>query len=76
MPKVYCSASKIQQVFFNILKNGAEAMGDAKTSSPTFTIRIMRNNKIARVEIEDNGPGMTSELAQKIFDPFFTTKEP
>ncbi|SHO49763.1 ATP-binding protein [Desulfopila aestuarii] len=75
MPKVYCSASKIQQVFFNILKNGAEAMGDAGTSFPTFTIRIMRDGKTARVEIEDNGPGMSSELAQRVFDPFFTTKE-
>jgi len=75
MPRVYCSASKIQQVFFNILKNGAEAMGDGGTISPTFTIRITQNGDTARVEIEDNGPGMTSELAQKIFDPFFTTKE-
>lgn len=74
MPKVQCSASKLQQVFFNILKNGAEAMGDAATVSPGFTLRLIKDGTLARVEIEDNGPGMDTDLQQRIFDPFFTTK--
>lgn len=75
-PKVWCSASKILQVFFNIVKNGVEAMGEAGISAPTLTLRIMPDGQWVRVEIEDNGPGMSSELQQRVFDPFFSTKGP
>jgi len=29
-----------------------------------------------RVEVEDNGTGISAEIAQRVFDPFFTTKDP
>lgn len=74
MPQILCSSSKIRQVLFNIFKNGAEAMGDAGIISPCFTLRIKRDASLARIEVEDNGPGIDQELQQKIFDPFFTTK--
>lgn len=72
--KVYCSASKIQQVLFNILKNGAEAMAEAKTARPRFSIRVAGEEDTARIEIQDNGPGMSLDLQKKIFQPFYTTK--
>lgn len=74
LPPVYCSASKIQQVLFNIFKNGAEAMGDAGTINPCFAIRLCKQDNGIRLEIEDNGPGMDQDLKQRIFDPFYTTK--
>ncbi|MCP4119053.1 MAG: PAS domain S-box protein [Desulfobacteraceae bacterium] len=77
LPPVPCERSKIQQVFFNIIKNGAQAMvteelpGDRR---PSFTIRILKERDNARIEIEDNGPGMAAKAAKRIFDPFYTTK--
>ena len=29
---------------------------------------------MARIEVEDNGPGMDQPTAKRIFEPFFTTK--
>ncbi|HQH98801.1 MAG TPA: ATP-binding protein [Spirochaetota bacterium] len=29
---------------------------------------------MARIEVEDNGPGMDQDTAKRIFEPFFTTK--
>lgn len=75
IPMVDCEPSKIQQVFFNILKNSAEAMqeNDA-TQPPQFIIRIFHRASYACIEIEDNGPGMTEDVKKRIFEPFFTTK--
>ncbi len=74
MPQVECEAGKIQQVFMNILNNGAEEMHETGTSSPCFNLKIMRENGMARVEIQDNGPGMPEEVRKRVFEPFFTTK--
>ena len=79
IPMVKCEYSKIQQVFLNILKNGAEAMagqerdaGD-KTGS-MFILRVKHRDGAVFVEIEDNGPGIPEPVRKRIFEPFFTTK--
>ena len=75
-PPVPCEASKIQQVFLNILKNGAEAMAEEpdRKVQPTFTLRVNEDECWVRVEIEDNGPGMDAKTCRRVFEPFFTTK--
>ncbi len=78
LPLVPCERSKIQQVFFNLIKNGAQAMVTEalpKDRKPCFTIRILKEREYARVEIRDNGHGMATGAAKRIFDPFYTTKE-
>lgn len=85
VPMVVCQASKIQQVFLNILRNGAEAMQERKATSPAhgedvdqskFTLRLMHEGDMVRVEIEDSGPGMDEATRKRVFEPFFTTKAP
>ncbi len=75
-PKVPCESGKIQQVFLNILKNGAEAMKEdiGENMKPRFILRIRPDDSMVRVEIEDNGPGMTEEIRKRVFEPFYTTK--
>ncbi len=75
VPPVACEATEIQQVFLNILKNGAQAMADNQAASaPRFVLRIKADAHMARIEIEDNGPGMEATVCKRIFEPFFTTK--
>ncbi|MBN2525656.1 MAG: PAS domain-containing protein [Deltaproteobacteria bacterium] len=81
LPLVSCLPGKLQQVFMNILKNGAEAMNEAAHDTeytPEFSISVRcdRVRKWLTVQIADNGPGMSPETQRKIFDPFFTTKQP
>lgn len=73
---VICEESKIEQVFLNLLRNGAEAMQEAGVEQPTFTLQSYYDEKINKVciNIADNGPGMTEDTRKRIFEPFFTTK--
>ncbi|UCE61001.1 MAG: HAMP domain-containing histidine kinase [Phycisphaerales bacterium] len=77
LPHIPCEGTKIQQVIFNLLKNGAQAMAEQEnpTETPRFVLRTLRDGDMARIELEDNGPGMSEETRQRAFEPFFTTKE-
>lgn len=76
LPPVPCEKTEIQQVILNILKNGAHAMVEGGPSSrpPCFIIRTLREGDTARIEIQDNGPGMDEAVRLRVFEPFFTTK--
>ena len=85
LPLIICESSKIQQVFLNILHNGAEAMNEVAGQSianpdgawkPQFVLRLCNEKDagMVRIEIEDNGPGMDEKTRKRIFEPFFTTK--
>lgn len=77
VPPVKCNRSEVQQVFLNLLKNGADAMEEKKYSdeAPCFTLRLRLDDDMVVVEIEDNGCGMDESIRKRIFDPFFTTKQ-
>ncbi|MBI4958311.1 MAG: PAS domain S-box protein [Desulfovibrio sp.] len=72
LPPVLGSATQIQQVFMNILTNSAQAVAGA--ASPALSLRTEASDGWVRIEIEDNGPGMSSQVRKRIFEPFFTTK--
>lgn len=76
IPKVLCETTKIQQVFLNLLKNGAQAMTKCNSGQPCFNLIVRSEEKWVRVDVEDNGPGMDETVRRRIFEPFFTTKEP
>jgi len=80
MPPVVSDVDQIQQIVLNLSKNALEA------SHPggRITIRIgpssLRTNggsrlaPAARLEVEDDGSGMSADVLDKLFDPFFTTR--
>lgn len=76
LPAVPCSQTEIEQVVLNLLKNSAQAMAGVKEGAPPrITVRTLREGSMARIEVDDNGPGMTEEVQRRIFEPFFTTKD-
>ena len=76
MPRVPCSGNQMEQVFVNLLRNAAQAMAENNGDGPgpMITLRARVEQDMARLEVADNGPGMSPEIRRRAFEPFFTTK--
>ena len=64
------NSGKLQQVFLNLFLNARDAM----ESGGTLSISSWTEDGFVRVEVADNGQGISPENLAKIYDPFFTTK--
>ena len=67
------------RVFLNLLDNALQALRQRKAAEgdgfePRLTVRSRAWGEGARVEIEDNGPGIPEDARARVFEPFFTTK--
>ncbi len=72
-PKIWADASELQQMLLNLLINAEQAL--VTVDGPrTITVLTRADEREARLEIADSGPGIAPEVRDKIFDPFFTTK--
>jgi signal transduction histidine kinase len=85
LPRIQGDDHQLTQVFANLLINAYEAL--AGTGAVTLSARLVGTNEDGAllpdghhpiptviVEVEDTGPGVPPEVADKIFNPFFTTK--
>jgi PAS domain S-box-containing protein len=75
VPAVDGNASRLEQVFLNLLLNASQAFTDDSGEADNL-IRVSLHSEGEHVvaEVNDNGPGIAPELLGRIFDPFFTTK--
>ena len=86
LPPVLASRDQLVQVFLNLVKNAAEAIGDANDGEIRLTtafrpgVRLTVPGSSMRVGLPlefcviDNGPGVPEDLMPHLFDPFVTTK--
>ncbi len=74
---VLSDRNRLRQVFFNVLFNALEAVGERGE----ITVRVFSQYRDSpaqrshRIAIEDNGPGIPDQLKEKVLEPFFTTKK-
>jgi len=85
--RVKLSPQRFTQILLNLLLNAAAAMSELPPGSPrAVTIRAREETPresrgtgsprpLARIEVEDSGPGVPADLRDRIFDPFVTTKD-
>jgi len=87
LPPVLANRDQLVQVFLNLVKNAAEAIGDnaaggeiALTTAFRPGVRLSLPGAKTRISlplefcVRDNGPGVPEELMPHLFDPFVTTK--
>lgn len=72
-PSVRADSGQLRQVLLNLVRNAREAMDSGGTV--TVRTRVDEPGRLAIVEIQDTGPGISEELRARMFDPFFSTKD-
>ena len=81
LPRINADASRLEQVFINLLLNARDAIEEKWGDRENGRIdkRIILKTKFDRpfvvCTVCDTGKGVDRGIADKIFDPFFTTKE-
>lgn len=86
LPPVYANRDQLIQVFLNLVKNAAEAVGSDPLGEIVLStafrpgIRMSVPGTQERVSlplefcVHDNGPGVSEDILPILFDPFITTK--
>lgn len=65
LPMVYCDRTRIRQVILNLASNAARF-----TQEGRIAIRVAVQGQGAVVSVQDTGPGIPAEDAERIFEPF------
>jgi len=84
LPLVNCYAGKLNQVFMNVISNAIDAL-DSFNSERGYQESINNLSRVIieteylppdyiKVQISDNGSGITEDEKKRLFEPFFTTK--
>jgi two-component system cell cycle sensor histidine kinase/response regulator CckA len=76
VPPVLGNAARLEQVFLNLVLNAAQAIPEGDPASHEIRIELASAGETVRVEVADDGSGMTPDVLDRIFDPFYTTKPP
>ena len=72
--QAFIDGEKIEQVIINILLNAIEVLPSRGTIL-VATKRGQTEQSTIRVEVSDNGPGMSRDDLPYIFDPFFSSEK-
>ncbi len=83
LPQTVADPYQLQQVVLNLLINAEHALLEGRGHGrvlihTSHIIEGLGNHGVDRIvlEVSDDGPGVSPEIASRIFDPFFTTKQP
>jgi two-component system, LuxR family, sensor kinase FixL len=74
LPRIAADHIQIEQVLVNVIRNAIEAVADCTNRERWVHIRLRRIDDEVQVEVEDNGPGVSPDIAQHLFEPFETSK--
>ena len=76
LPATLADPHQLQQVFLNLLVNAEQALMQSRGGGRVSIRTYQPSPQRVAIEVADDGPGISREIASRIFDPFFSTKAP
>jgi two-component system, OmpR family, sensor kinase len=70
LPHLRCDPGLLRRVVDNLLDNAAKHARNSRVA-----LRVRTEVDVVRIEVADNGPGMSPEVAARAFDRFFRADE-
>lgn len=64
---------RLEQILVNLMQNAQEALAD-RPEPRIVRVRVDADATRVRIAVEDNGPGLSPEVAGQLFTPFATSK--
>ena len=83
LPPVHGDDEKLTQVMLNLIRNALDAVADRPTPTVILetgvaSLRLRtasgRTHPLARISVQDNGPGIPDAMLARLFTPFSTSK--
>jgi two-component system sensor kinase FixL len=72
-PQVEIDKVQVQQVLFNLMRNGIEAMQDQPRRKLVVATKSAQAGMV-EISVADTGSGLPEEVRSRLFQPFVTTK--
>ncbi|HHH80907.1 MAG TPA: HAMP domain-containing histidine kinase, partial [candidate division Zixibacteria bacterium] len=76
--RVKCRRDHLRQIIVNLLTNSVDAIaekGEIKIYQSDVPKKVVGQEELVGIVVEDTGGGIPKEIMENIFDPFFTTKQ-
>jgi len=70
--EINCDATRLRQVFHNLLQNAQDALQGV--AQPQITLRTETRGEEIHLYVEDNGTGFPESVLSRAFEPYMTTK--
>lgn len=71
LPVMSADRKQIQEIFFNLLRNSAQAI----RGGGEILVKAVSKDKKIYIDVKDTGVGMNRNELFQMFNPFFTTRE-
>ena len=74
LPNLAADTTQLEIVLHNLLSNAIDAVSQVARPARRIELHAERADRWVVLRVEDSGPGIVPEVAQKLFEPFVTSK--
>ena len=75
LPLIPLDKEALRRAFMNLFANAADAVAATDTPRVRITVALEEERRLVRIDVADNGAGLTDEERARLFEPYFSRKK-